>query len=297
MMKLEVSVTLALVLCSAAAFAREPEALALGAAAALDADQPRSLHYRPIESEVPDQPTSVSPQPSASQAASDGQLSVFTSAAVISNARVNAQSYVGYDSAISLARARGAAEGRLTPFLALRMEFEHGPATGAADRVSIGARLGILTQRKYGVDLGAGLYYQPKDFRGEGNIVGAMMLARHFENLGVFANALFGSDPEGDDQLLELRLGSLYAVGDWLRVGVDARSRLNFSQDQKRLQANRVDWEMQAAPTAIFCVGQLSLMALAGPSFVRETPAAGVSARDGRTHGGLLAMAGAGGAF
>jgi hypothetical protein len=247
MLKLEVSLVLALILCSASALAGEPEAALPAAVPDLD-EQPRMLHLRPLDSDVPDQVTHAAPEPKASQAASDGMLSPFTSPAAIPTSRASAQSYVGYDSAVSEARAHAAAEGRLTSFLAMRVEFEHGPATGTEDRLSVGARLGILTQRQYGIDFGAGLFYQPKDFRGEGDVVGGLMLARHFDRLALFANTLFGSDPEGDDQLVELRLGSMYTASSWLSVGVDARSRMNFSQDQKRLRARTVNWEMQAAP-------------------------------------------------
>jgi len=297
MFKLEVRVTLALVFCSSSAMASGPEAALPSVGPDFNADGPRTLHPLPLEPHVPDEIAEPAPEPKASQAASDGMLSPFSSPAVIASSRANAQSYVGYDGATSAARAHAVAEGRLTSFLALRLEFEHGPATGTLDRLSVGARVGILTQRQYGIDFGAGLFYQPKDFRGEGDVVGGLMLARHFERLGLFASTLVGSDPEGDDQLLELRFGSLYAANDRLSVGVDARSRLNFSQDQKRFRTASVDWEMQAAPTAILCLGQFSLMALIGPSLVKETPGLSEAAAGNHTHSGLLAMAGAGGAF
>jgi hypothetical protein len=295
MLKLDGSVALALIFCSTTALAREPETALAAEPAALD-EQPRTLHLQPLE---PDQPSQepLPEQSKASQAASDGLLSPFTSGAVISKSRAIAQSYAGYDSAASEARARVAAEGRLTSFLALRVEFEHGPATGTENRLSVGARLGILTQQKYGVDFGAAVFYQPKDFRDEGNVVGGLLLARHFGRLGLFANLLFGSDPEGDDQSVELRLGSLYAATDWLSVGIDARSRWNFSEDAKRAQARSVDWEMQAAPTAILCWGSFSMMALFGPSLITMTPPAGDPSPASYTRAGVLAMAGAGGAF
>jgi hypothetical protein len=297
MLKLEASIALGLIVWSTPLFAREPGPERPEHVASLEGEQPRTLHFRPLASNVPDALPPAPPPPSATQAASDGLLSPFASPALILTSRASAQSYAGYDSAVSLARVRASAEGRLASFLSVRVEFEHGPTTGADDRVSVGARLGILTQQKYGLDLGAGLFYEPKDFRGEGNIVSGLMVARHFRRLGVFASGLFGSDPEGDDQLLELRLGSLYAANEWLSIGVDGRSRSSFSQDQKRTQARSIDWELQAGPTAIFCLGQVSLMALVGPSIIRETPAGGESSRDPRTHGGLLAMAGAGSAF
>jgi len=298
MLKLEVALTLTLVFGSASALAQAaPEVALPDAVPGFEEQPPRVLHRLPLESEVRDEVPSAMPEPKANQAASDAVLSPFTSPAVIPAFRASAQSYAGYDGAIGSASARGAAEGRLASFLALRVEFEHGPATGTQDRVSIGARLGILTQRQAGVDFGAGLFYQPKDFRGEGNVVGGLMVARHFERLGLFANTLFGSDPEGDDQLLELRLGSLYAATHWLSVGIDGRARMNFSQDPKRLKTLSVDWETQAAPTAIICLGQFSVMALVGPSLVKETPALGEPASGNHLKSGLLAMAGAGGAF
>jgi|SRR6478736_1491249 len=294
MLKLGGSLALALILCSTAALAREPE-VASAAVEPFD-DQPRTLHLQPLESDLkPEEPTPP-PVGKAAEAASDGVLSPFTTPAAISSFRASAQTYAGYDGAASSARARAAVDGRLTNFLALRVEFDHGPATGSQDRLSVGARFAILTQRKHGLDFGAGLFYQPKDFRSEGNVVGGLMVARHFGRLGLFANTLFGSDPEGDDQSLELRLSSLYAAQDWLSIGLDARSRFNFSEDEKRSTAQSVDWEVQAAPTAIFCLGQLSLMALLGPSIVRTTPPTSEPTGP-TTHTGLLAMAGAGGAF
>jgi hypothetical protein len=295
MSKLDGSVALALIFCSTTALAGEPETALSTQVAALD-EQPRTLHLQPLEPDRPKEEASP-PQSKASQSASDGLLSPFTNAAVISKARAIAQSYVGYDSAVSETRARVAVEGRLVSFLALRVEFEHGPATGTENRLSLGARFGILTQQKYGVDLGAAVFYQPKDFRDEGNVVGGLLLARHFGRLGLFANTLFGSDPEGDDQSLELRLGSMYAAKDWLSIGLDARSRWNFSEDAKAQQARSIDWEMQAAPTAILCFGSFSLMALLGPSLVTITPPAGDTSAGSSTRAGLLAMAGGGGAF
>jgi len=295
MLKLDGSVALALIFCSTTALAQEGET-APAQVAALD-EQPRTLHLQPLEPDRPKEEASPPPQSKASQAAGDGLLSPFTNGAVIPKARAIAQSYAGYDSAVSAARARVAVEGRLVSFLALRVEFEHGPATGTENRLSLGGRFGILKQQQFGIDFGAAVFYQPKDFRDEGNVVGGLLLARHFGRLGLFANTLFGSDPEGDDQSLEVRLGSMYAANDWLSVGLDGRSRWNFSDDAKRARAHSVDWEMQAAPTAILCFGSFSLMALMGPSVVTITPAAGDTAPDSFTRAGLLAMAGGGGAF
>lgn len=296
MFRLEGPLTLALILSSGAAVAQEPKS-ELTAADPLRVEPPHTLHWRPDEADRPLEPAPLNSQAEARDAAAAGLLSPFTAPAAISGARASAQSYAGYDSAAAAGRVRAVADGRLTNFLAMRVEFEHGPGTGSEDRLSVGARVGILTEQRFGVDLGAGLFYQPKDFRGEGDVAVGLMLARHFERLGLFANALFGSDPEGDDQSLELRFGSLYSASRWLTVGIDARSRLTFSEDQKRVLTRSVDWELQAAPTAIVCLGPFSVMGLLGPSMLEETPAQGELSHTTRLHVGLLAMAGAGGTF
>src|SRR5205814_4205028 len=117
-------------------------------------------------------------------------------------------------------RARGAAEGRLLGFLTARVEYEHGLANGPDDRVSLGLRATFLNQAAHGVDLGALAFYQPRDFRGEGEVVAGLLLARHFDRLTLVLNPLAGSDPEGDDQSVELRLAGLYKASSWLVVGL-----------------------------------------------------------------------------
>ena len=298
MLKLQASVLLVLILCSVPALAREPAVAVRGLILPLaDEEQSRSFQLRPREADVPNDTVDEDRLSKSAQAASDGLLGPFTSAAVIPKLNAVASTLAGYDTGAAAARARASAEAKISNFLVLRVEFEHGPATGDEDRLSVGARVGLLRQQRYGVDLGAGVFYQPKDFRSEGNAVVGLLAARHFDHLGLFANALFGSDSEGDDQSLELRLGTLYQANRWLSVGIDGRSRLNLSQDAKRLSARSVDWELQAAPTAILCLGQFSLTALLGPSFLRETLPAGEANRENSLHSGLLAMAGAGSVF
>jgi len=298
MLKRNRTVVLALILVSAPALAEEPGLAIHGGAEPELAQLPsRTLHLRPIETAAPDESDADELLSKSARAASDGFLSPFTSPAAIAKLKATASTVVGYDTAAAAPRARATADAKITNFLALRVEFDHGPATGSEDRLSVGARFALLEQRRYGVDLGVGLFYQPKDFRGEGNAVAGLLVARHFDRLGLFANALFGTDGEGDDQSAELRLGTLYRANTWLSVGVDGRSRLNLSQDSKRWNARNIDWELQAAPTAIFCLGQFSVMALFGPSFLKESLPPGELNRGGTTHSGLLAMAGAGSAF
>jgi len=76
MLKLEGSVTLALIFCSSAALARDPEPAMPEAFAPIEQEPPRTLHRQPLE---PDEVAPVAPpEPKANQAASDGFLSPFT---------------------------------------------------------------------------------------------------------------------------------------------------------------------------------------------------------------------------
>jgi hypothetical protein len=181
--------------------------------------------------------------------------------------------------------------------LALRVEFEHGPALGPEDRVRVGARLTFLNQDEHGVDGGVALFYDPKDFREEGNVVGALLVGHHFGRLGVFANALFGSDPEGDDRQLELRLGAAYRAMERLHVGLDARARYNASSDEKRVGTNTTDWEMQALPTLSWELGNVALVADVGVSALQTTGPFGQPGERTVVDVGALAMAGAAAAF
>jgi hypothetical protein len=235
---------------------------------------------------------------SAARAARDGQIFAYTQGAAMPAGHADASGYAGYDSAAEAFRARSAAEAKVLSLLALRVEFEHGPASGVDSRLSLGARVAILKQSLHRLDLGAALYYQPKDFRDEGNVVGGLLVGRRFGRLGLFANAFIGSDPEGDDQSFEARIATQYSASPRWLLGIDGRVRYNASSDEKSVRARAVDWELQSGPTVALALGPLALMAMAGPSFLRSTAPhdAGVAA-ESSTRAGMLALAGVGGAL
>jgi hypothetical protein len=233
----------------------------------------------------------------ATQAAASGGLSPFSVSPGVPRV-ATAVTLGGYDSAADGVRARGAGEGRLASFLAARVEYEHGPANGPSDRVSLGLRATFLNQAAHGVDVGALVFYQPRDFRDEGNIVGGLLLARRFDRLTLVLNPLLGSDPEGDDQSFELRFAALYKAGSWLVVGLDSRGRYNLSSDQKRAGSWAIDWDAQAGASTAFGIGPLLLSTLVGPSFLQRSHLAlDGTPGERQLRPGLLAMAGAGVTF
>ena len=203
----------------------------------------------------------------------------------------------GYDGAHAAFVARAAAEGGIGDIFALRVEYEHGPSLGPEDRVRIGGRSTLLRQEKHGIDGGVALFYDPKDFREEGNVIGALLVGRHWGRLGVFADAMFGSDPEGDDQQLELRLGATYRATRSWHVGFDARGRYNLSSDEKRAGTLTTDWELQALPTLSLELGAFALVADVGVSALQTTGPFGEPGEQTATSVGVLALGGASGAF
>lgn len=229
--------------------------------------------------------------------AASGGLSPFSVSPVVPRAGAGV-ALGGYDSAANGFRARGSVDGRLASFLAARIEYEHGPGNGSSDRVSLGLRATFLNQAKHGVELGALAFYQPRDFREEGDVVLGLLLARRFDHLTLVLNPLVGSDPEGDDQSFELRCAALYKAGSWLVVGLDSRGRYNLSTDQKRAGHSIIDWEAQMGASTAFGVGPLLFSTLVGPSFLQRTEL-GRDASPGprELRPGLLAMAGAGASF
>jgi len=257
--------------------------------------QPMTWHAAPAGSpaKTSDSVEPSGPEDDAARATDDGRLSPFTMGTVVPQAHAGVTALAGYDSAARSGRAVTSAEARALKFLAIRVEYEHGPGTGSDDRVTFGARVAILRQSAHGIDLGAGFFFQPKDFRGEGDFVGAILLARHFGRWGLFCNGLVGLDSEGDDGSAELRLASMYRVSKLLHVGFDTRARYNFSDDEKRFSAQQVNWEIQAGPLASMTLGPVALMAIVGPSALHLTQ----PNLDERTALGVLAMAGAGAAF
>jgi hypothetical protein len=226
-----------------------------------------------------------------------GFLLPFTQSPQIYSGYTLVKGMAGYDTALGNFVARTAAEARILPVLALRVDFDHGPGMGPSDRFGAGARLQLLRQATSGIDGAIALAYQPNDFRDEGQIVGSVLLGRSFGRFQLFGNVLFGSDPEGDDRAGETRVSALYRIVRQLHLGLDSRFRFNASEDEKRAGTQATDWEFQIAPAASFGIGPVALLGLAGLSMRQSTSPFGTSQQKTRVDAGVVAMAGAGGAF
>ena len=238
------------------------------------------------------------PSESATPAAAEaGLASPFALSAKVVPGQSWARAVAGYDSAAQAFRVSSSAEAALTKRIVLRVDFDHGPATTATDRLSIGFRVRLLSQNAHGLDLGAGLFYQPSDFRGEGNIVAALMLEQRFNRVAVIGNALVGSDPEGDDQEIDGRLATLIRISRVVEIGLDGRFRSVYSTDAKRIGTTMVDWELAVLPSAVLMIGPFMLIGEAGFSALQQAELAGQPDEHKNLRTGIIMMSGVGAVF
>jgi len=226
-----------------------------------------------------------------------GLSSPYAMSARVLPGRSWARAVGGYDAATQSFRLRSSTETAVSSYLAIRVDFEHGPSTSTTDRVSLGLRLAVLHQEAHGVDLGLGMYYQPNDFRTEGNIVGAVMLGRRFDRVTVAASALLGSDSEGDDQEIDGRLATTVVVLPYLQLGLDNRLRTMLSTDRKTQGTTTVDWELAVLPNATVTLGPIVLIAEVGLSSLQVTDFSRQPNQRKNLHTGVMVMSGLGLAF
>jgi hypothetical protein len=258
----------------------------------------RTLHYRLDDTpDVQAQESTSVGNATAARAIDDGAMLPYTLTAHITKGQSWVRALGGYDTGARSARARSAAETAVTNWFAIRVDYEHGSGLGLDDRVGLGGRFQVLDQKRHGIDLGVGGFYQPKDFRSEGNIVGGLMLGRRFGRFGLFGSALVGSDPEGDDQDADGRLSLLFRATDSLSFGLDDRFRYVLSTDQKRFGTTMTDWELQIEPTFIVNWGPLAIVSEAGLSALQKTGPIAMPENRRILHTGVIAMAGAGAVF
>ena len=232
-----------------------------------------------------------------SSPAESGLASPYTLPAQVVPGRFWARATSGYDSAARQYRVSSSAEATLSGPVAFRVDFDHGPSTSASDRVSFGLRLQVLAQAAHGLDLGLALFYQPNDFRREGNIVGALIIGRRFDRVALLGNALLGSDPEGDDRELDGRFATLVRINRVLELGLDSRLRSVLSTDAKRVGTSMVDWELSVLPSAILTFGPFAWIGEAGFSALQQTEYAGQPEQQKALRTGILVMCGLGAAF
>jgi hypothetical protein len=180
----------------------------------------------------------------------------------------------GYDSARKSAQSEALVDVSIFSWLAARAGFLYTQRPNQT-RPTLGLRAQVLSQDRFGIDLGAGTYYRPEGFtESEGEIELVVSVARRFGRLGTFANLVYGQDPEAAERDGEVRFGALYAVNASLQAGIDARLRVDLgSEEGKRRVEGGAEYDLVFGPTASYALGPIAVIGQGGMSVFGTNPA------------------------
>jgi hypothetical protein len=144
-------------------------------------------------------------------------------------------------------------------------------------RPQLGARLQLLDQARYGLDVGVGFLFREDRFGAEdGLFQGALSVGRRFGRTAAVMNVIYGQDGEGDDHEGELHLAVLTDVGQRFHVGLDGRATHSLaSTDPRRAQLGTPSGDVFGGPLAAFTYGPIAVLAEAGVSEIWTTHAQG----------------------
>ncbi len=217
-----------------------------------------------------------------------------TLGASVGSQTVVASSWGGYDSAGKAPIATLYTEVKLLPRLVLlagaAWAVPNALGQGGGDmRPQLGARVQLLNQAKYGVDMAAAFMFREDKFGAEdGLFQGALSFERRFDHVSTVMNVIYGQDGEGDDHEGEVHLAVLADVAQRFHVGVDSRAtRALASTDPRRAQLGTPTGTLIAGPLAAFTYGPVAVMTEVGMS---EVWVASLKS-------GVVAMGGVGAAF
>lgn len=222
--------------------------------------------------------------------ARSGMFLPLTMAPSTTSQRAFARGYGGYDSARRSARFEATADATLIGPLAARFTMEYGDHSDSV-RPGGGLRLQALRQDRHGLDLTIAVLYRAEGFtEPEGEIEGVVALGRRIGHWGLFANLVYGQDPEGNERDGEVRLATLYELGN-MQLGGDARVRFKLGEEDKASEVGKeaeAEFDGQAGALATYALGPVALLASAG--------FCGVVINE-NFHPGFVGMAGLGGSL
>lgn len=229
----------------------------------------------------------LAPQ-TASSSARAGMFLPLTMGASTTSQRGFTRAFGGYDSARRSARAESTTDATLIGPLAARVTIEYGERVGAL-RPGGGLRLQTLHQDRHGVDMTVGAFYRAEGFtEAEGEFEGVFAFARHLDHWGLFANLVYGQDPEGNERDGEVRLATLYELGR-MQLGVDSRTRFNLGhQGAKQNSKGEASMDTQTGAMVTYAIGPVAFLAHAGFSGMQN---------HGNFRAGAVALAGLAGSI
>ena len=226
------------------------------------------------------------PRRDALQVSRDGTFLPLTLTARIGDQRIIGMVTGGYDTAQGQgATFNSVVEGALENRVALRVGVDYLSGTNQWSP-SVGLRVGVLRQEKYGIDLGIAAMYKNTGFsEANGEVELIVSVGRRWNRLALFGNAAFGQGITPTERDAEARVALLYAVHERVNVGFDARARFDLGDENAARATKKIeaDFDLVAGPVATVAVGPLALMAQAGVHtlVIHEQPLVGLAALGG----------------
>jgi hypothetical protein len=217
-----------------------------------------------------------------------------TLGASIGGSTVVASSFGGYDTAAKAPIASLYTEVKLLPRLVLLAgagwAVPNALGQGGGEmRPQLGARVQLLNQARYGMDMAAAFMFREDRFGAEdGLFQGSVSFGHRFDRVSAVINVIYGQDGEGDDHEGEVHLAVLADVAQHFHVGLDSRAtRALASTDPRRAQLGTPTGTLIAGPLAAFTYGPIAVMTEVGMSEVWVA----------QLKSGVVAMGGLGAAF
>jgi hypothetical protein len=206
------------------------------------------------------------PAEKSAESARAGMFLPYTMAPRTDSQRVFALTYGGYDQARQSAQLEGTAELTIFGPVAARVGVLYGQTRNQL-RPSAGLRVQALSQAEQELDLSLGAFYRPEGFtQAEGEVEAVIALGRRFGRLGLFANLVYGQDPEGAERDGEARIAGLYAFSARFQAGLDTRLRIDLGSDSGARRAGEAEYDFISGPLASYVLGDVALLAQAGVS-------------------------------
>jgi hypothetical protein len=149
---------------------------------------------------------------------------------------------------------------------------------------SVGARVGLLRQERYKVDLGLLAQYKNLGFsEASGEFEFGVLVGHRWGKLGAQVNALYGQGLTAAERDAEFRASLLWYAHKRIQTGLDARGRIDLgTENPARIKAGlQTDFDFVGGVIGqITVVEHLVLMAEVGPHVVliKEKASAGAVA-------------------
>jgi hypothetical protein len=136
-------------------------------------------------------------------------------------------------------------------------------------RPSVGARVQLLRQERYGVDCSLSSSFKTEGFdEMEGEIETILAVGRRIGRYYLLGNLAYGQDPEGNERDGELRFSVLRQQGRAV-LGLEARGRSAIGPQHAPNSAVEPRVDLVSGPIAMVSLGSLVLFAEVGPSALK----------------------------